>query len=462
MPTPQQRFFRILLSVIFLAAFLRIVGYAIRFAADNLQMDFSAFYTAGESGNHGLSPYLNYLNAPSHIWDGVNLENHSRFLYPPLAANFFQLIAFLPFPIAKGLWTGIVLLCLAASLFISLRVLKQPLDAISLLILGIFVCLFYPLFLLLERGQVDTLTLLLWIGGIAWIVQRKRTFWAGILFALAALFKLHCIYILPFLVLRRQWKAIGGLAAGGVGLVLLSTLLNGPASTLDYIQKEIPALSNYQPAPTAETDPFRQIALEVIKGLPPGYTLKDGYRFRVFWLVFEQNATLLRTRISSPIISIYTKLVGRTPNDSVLSLIYFGFAFGLFAVWEASRHFRSQEADAYTEFIYWQIPLAIILLCAPLTWAMNAVWLLPAAIIFLAEIAHSGSSGTQAEASLWILSLCAGTLGLILAAIPDVQGFRFLVPYGGQLFRHKYVLGELMVLGGLFGLLAFHRSCVRK
>ena len=298
----------------------------------------------------------------------------------------------------------VILLCLAASLFISLRVLKQPLNTIGLLILGILVCGYYPLLLLLERGQVDTLTLLLLIAGIAWIVQRKRTFWAGILFALAALLKLHCIYILPFLALRRQWKAIGGLLAGGMCIVLLSTLLNGPASTLDYIQKEIPAISNYQPAPTAETDPYKQTALEVIQGLPSGYTLKDGYRFRTIWMVFEQNATLLRTRASTIFIPIYRKLVGRPPSDSALSLIYFGLMFGLFTVWEARYHFRIHEEDAYREFIYWQIPLVMILLCAPLTWAMNAVWLLPAGVIFLAEITLSSRPIIERATALKIVA----------------------------------------------------------
>jgi hypothetical protein len=451
MSKPQVRFFRILLAVIFMAACLRIVGYAIRFASDNLQMDFSAFYTAGESVNHGLSPYENHLNEPGQIWDGSNIQVHSRFHYPPLAANFFQLFALLPYQTAKYVWTGIAFACLLASIFISLKGLHKPLTPIGFLCLGIFVCLFYPLLILLERGQVDTLTLLLLTSGIVWIVERRMKFWAGILFALAMLLKLHCIYILPFLVLRKQWQAVLGVCAGGICLVLLSTLLNGPASTLDYLQKEIPAISNYGQATVSESDPLYLTAVEVVKDLPKGYTLKDGRIYISTSLRFDDNATLVRTRISNLIGSIFRSLLGWEPNVAVLSLIYFGIAFGLFAVWGWRHPAWPQEADVGAEFGAWQIPLAMILLCAPLTWSMNCVWLLPAVPVFLGEISQLGNSELPARVNGWVFSVCVGVLGLLLVAMPDGWGFRMLVPYGERFIKYKYVLGEILVLAGLWG-----------
>ena len=458
MPAAQQRFFRLLLTIFFVAAFLRIAGYALLFARENLQMDFASFYTAGQAMDHGLSPYQNYLNEPSGIWDGINILAHSRFHYPPLAANFFQIFTLLPFQSAKVLWTGIEALCLWASLVISLKVMQRPPHANSLLVLGTFACLSYPVLILFERGQVDTLTLLLLVIGFAWIVRRRKTFWAGILFALAALLKLNCVYIFPFLVLRRQWKAAGGFVAGGIGLFLLSTLLNGPASSLDYIREEIPYISNFGQITVSEEDPFMQTFQEVVKDLPAGYTLKDGHRYRGTLMLFDENATLVRTRISTWIKTIARRLFRWELNVSSLSLLYFGVAFSLFVGWERRQHFLTQEAGPAMEVAYWQIPLVMILLCAPLTWVMSCVWLLPAAPVFIWEISQLGSSESMARWRGLILSICAGTLGLLLVAIPDAWGFRMLVPYGENFVKYKYVLGELFVLGGLMGILHVRRS----
>ena len=452
MLTPKQWFTRTLLAILFLAALLRITGFAVRFSLESLQMDFSAFYTAGESLNHGLSPYTNYLNHDPRIWDGINILQHSRFHYPPLVGNFFQLFALLPYAVAKGLWTLIEIACLGASLYITFKILRQPLGLESLLSLGILVCLYYPLLILLERGQVDTITLLLLLLGIQWIIARRNTFWAGVLFALAALVKLHCIYILPFLILRKQWKALGGLTAAGIGLILLSTVLNGPVSSLDYVQKQIPAISNYGNILPGETDPFKQTAVELLKDLPRGYTLMDGRRYISTDISFYDNATLVRTRLSSLLQSITRKLSGLELNVSTSSLIFFGAAFGLFVLWERFSQHASLEADPGTEFIFWQIPLAIILLCAPLTWPMNCIWLLPTAFVLARELSLPSSLESPAKTTGWMLSVCAGILGLILAALPDSLGFRFLVPYGERLVRYKYVLGEILVLGGLLGI----------
>jgi Glycosyltransferase family 87 len=228
------------------------------------------------------------------------------------------------------LWTVIEALCLWANLAIALQALQRPLHAIGLLVLGIFVCLFYPVLILFERGQVDTITLLLLTAGFSWIARRQKTFWAGVAFALVALLKLHCVYIFPFLVLRRQWKATGGFVAGGICLILLSSLLNGPASSFDYVRQEIPFISNFGQITVSEEDPFMQKFREVVKGLPAGYTLKDGHRYRGTLILFDENATLVRTRVSSWIKAIARRLFGWELNVSVLSLLYFEIAFSLF------------------------------------------------------------------------------------------------------------------------------------
>ena len=89
----ERVFARGLLLVLFLVVVVRLFGFLIVFHQTVLQMDFSAFYIAGKSVSRGLSPYVNYVESDPGLWDGVNGFTHSRFLYPPLAARPFQLLA---------------------------------------------------------------------------------------------------------------------------------------------------------------------------------------------------------------------------------------------------------------------------------------------------------------------------------------------------------------------------------
>ena len=57
-------YIKIFLSIITFLAFIRLLGFSIAFGEKSLQIDFSAFYTAGESVNAGLSPYKNYISTP--------------------------------------------------------------------------------------------------------------------------------------------------------------------------------------------------------------------------------------------------------------------------------------------------------------------------------------------------------------------------------------------------------------
>ena len=66
----RQRLSRTLLALILLVTTIRLIGYIVRFIGESLQMDFAAFYTAGEALNAGLSPYRTHLQVEPPIWDG--------------------------------------------------------------------------------------------------------------------------------------------------------------------------------------------------------------------------------------------------------------------------------------------------------------------------------------------------------------------------------------------------------
>ena len=111
--SPRDLFIRLLLVAVFGVAVVRLVGFAIQFGLDSLQVDFTTFYTAGQAMNHGLSPYVNHVAESPSVWDGVAGFEHSRFLHPPLVATLFRPLSLLPYATAKFVWMGISLASVA-------------------------------------------------------------------------------------------------------------------------------------------------------------------------------------------------------------------------------------------------------------------------------------------------------------------------------------------------------------
>ena len=86
------------------------------------QEDFIAYWVAGSARRLGLDPYVNNAVAglmPPALWDG-SIFHHSRFLYPPLAAELFRPLGGLPYRAAKVVFTfAIVAAWIAASLLLA-------------------------------------------------------------------------------------------------------------------------------------------------------------------------------------------------------------------------------------------------------------------------------------------------------------------------------------------------------
>ncbi|MCB0109185.1 MAG: DUF2029 domain-containing protein, partial [Caldilineaceae bacterium] len=269
-----QRLSRTLLALILLVTTIRLIGYIVRFIGESLQMDFAAFYTAGEALNAGFSPYRTHLQVDPPIWDGINEFLTSRFLYPPLVATFFQPLARLDYAGAKMVWTLLGLLCLLLSLWLVNRHVHLERSPTLLLIFAILVTTYYPLLTYLERGQIDALNLLLLTAAIFALLAAKRSTGvvAGILIALATLFKLQCIYFVPFLLWRRQWWALAGYGMGAAALLAVSLAVNGPTALLGYLRVEMPRIAQYGDLGAADQFIDRADWAALHSGLPDGYT----------------------------------------------------------------------------------------------------------------------------------------------------------------------------------------------
>ncbi|MGQ9467405.1 MAG: glycosyltransferase family 87 protein [Anaerolineae bacterium] len=425
-------------------AVIRLIGFLLRFGEESLQMDFAAFYTAGESLNHGLSPYKNYIDYNPSIWDGVATFRHSRFLYPPLTALLFQPLAMLPYATAKYIWMVLSLASVVYSTWLINLLINPQSKQESLLILLFFTATFHPLLTLLERGQIDGLILLLLILGLKLIATYNSTgkqFAGGILWALATLLKLHCLYLFPFLLTRRKWIVLGGYVFGLLILLLLS-LLTVPHLTADYVQQELPRIARFGEGGDETMKLPTEIIQVQLSGLPKGYTQKGGFMYRYESFQAISNASLVRIAIS------LLRRVGVVEiHPTILSLIVFLILFCGIWVWQAHRSLRP-NLSAWQEVAYWQSVFTVILLSAPLTWVMSTVWLLPLVTIIL----HFYAADLRTSKDAYVLVLCA--LGFLVAWMPDHFSFPLLIPYiPTKLANAKYIVSEFLVLVSLVWLL---------
>lgn len=411
----------------------------INFFLNVLQVDFSAYYTAGEALNYGLSPYNNNIQHSPPVWDGINIYQHSRFLYPPLVANLFQPMALIPYFYAKIIWGVFMLLCiiLASSITSKILAIEKP---NQVLLFGICVCWYYPLLTHLERGQIDAVTLLLLNSSLYFIGRKNKTqeWISGIFLAAAVLLKLHSIYTLPFLIARKHWRAFEGFAIAMSVIIIASIATSGGRTLLkDYLINEMPRIANYGRSDHADNLLNDKVIQTMIKDLPDGYTTKDGFVYQPVSFNFVGNATLIRP--------IYDRLnlQGVKFNFAVLSFMVFSIFFLLLLVWQ--YHFFPRD-DSYPEkeFLYWQAVFTVILLSAPLTHVMNTVWLLP--VCMVAIEGYSNLNKVPKKLAYGIM-----LSGIILIGMSDTLYFDLLSLFTLQLMNDKYLLGEaLVLLGSLF------------
>lgn len=437
--------FRLMLaaSLLILAA-LRITLFSARIAREGMQVDFAAFYIAGRSEAEGLNPYLNYPEHRPDIWFGLAPRQHSRFLYPPFAATLFRPLAAMPYSSAKVGWIiislgGVACGAIASAFFLGGR--KAGLLALAALVLAF---LFHPTLVLIERGQIDGLTFPLCVFSIILLSRGAKThnFAAGFLLAWAILLKLHIVMIAPFMILRRRFSALWGLATGIAAISLLSLLLNGPREISDYVFRQLPRISYYEAGGPAESLIPKERYERLRAGIQRGFARAEGKLYRIDYFRV----------IGCPSIAyaIYMGLLraGKVVSLSLPSVCVFTVLFVLWTMrWrtarpEGDRHRLSVEG----EFAWWLAVLALILLSAPVTRVSNTVWMIPAGILALSQY-HILKS--RAPNVLYMISA-----GVLFIAMPDNRaglGELSTSTVVDFLFSTKYIAGEILLVCGLAG-----------
>jgi len=350
---------------------------ALAFAAASLQQDLAAYWIAGKARWLGLDPYVSYCGSSvaPRLCDGVSSFRHSRFLYPPLAAELFRLLAILPYRFAKVLFTAAA----AGSWLLTARIVaRRPAgrraDATAVIIAG---ALFFPLYLHLERGQIDLL--LLPLVAAAWL-RRDRVFVAGGVLVVAATFKPALLGLLPVMLALgyRRW-ALATTACAAVAIAA-TFAISGPRLVGAYVTDVLPRAALYG---EGGTDEMLLHESTVEEGLEEGdgeRVVLDGVSYRVTVPPFDGPAAASLPRLIAP----------RSPHWVTSVLPFAILMTGL--AWVARRLPRRSEHDGHhrggvlddpvieeSQLLLFSAALVACVVTSPTGWVMSFVWALPIA-----------------------------------------------------------------------------------
>lgn len=188
------------------------------------QNDFVALYTGAKlAGTPDLYSRPANLRMVHSIL-GFNMDS-VVYTRPPFYAAFLKPLAFLPYEVAYGVFS---LLMLSGMLWFVLRFSRECLD------LPLLAAMSIPLIGSLCGGQ-DTPILLVVVGLSLLLTRKGKDFAAGLVLSLCAI-KFHLFLFLPLLLLvKGRWRILRGAACGTAALFATGLLVAGPDSVRQYM-----------------------------------------------------------------------------------------------------------------------------------------------------------------------------------------------------------------------------------
>lgn len=200
--------------------------------------DFDTFYQAGRSVLTGEGIY----------YSGEYYEDRGKtspFLYPPAAACFFALLAWMPLKLAAFIWNALNLLFLGLITKLILSLTQTDASQLKRAWSGIPSILKWVLsgwgaVLILDNltmAQINIWVLFLSLASFR-VWQKKHFFRGGALLGAAVMMKVTPLLFVPYFLIRKQWKFLAGFLVGILLLTLgLPSLLFGWEQNRIYHQQ---------------------------------------------------------------------------------------------------------------------------------------------------------------------------------------------------------------------------------
>lgn len=329
---------------------------------DLLNIDFNAYYTAGNRFSQGDNPYF---------WGRDKQGNpvFSDYLYPPVMLPIFSLLARLDYSPARVLWLALYALSFLAILGILAR--SMPAGwSFPFLVAGVLLTLLsYPLLDHIMTGQADIFVIALILGSyLAYAAENKVL--SAILLAVGTILKVSPLFLLAYFVLfLRDFRYL---------LVYLATILVAAAVSLFFVP-----LGYY-------SDYFFAVLPEVGKGT--GEYLNQSL---VSYVSFSPFLARLISLCGLGALAILAWFMGASFTSAERRPV-----FPL-----ASDHFRSE--------VVFILCLSWVLIFLGKAWPVTYVWLiLPSAWLLVGLIRQRVKPATLAVATLGILLIMAKNYGI--------------------------------------------------
>jgi hypothetical protein len=184
--------------------------------------DLPSYHYASLALRHGLDPYV-----PTNLVAPVK-EIVFPYIYPPLLAILWTPLTFLPLEDVFALWQIVSLLALVASLVLCVRLARpaSPAARAAALVTALLLPFGLPAFVVAHHGAVSGVFVFLLLFFFDRL-QRGRERTAGVVLAIACGIKVLPVVLLPYLALKRRWRALIAAVATGAILLGLSILVVG-------------------------------------------------------------------------------------------------------------------------------------------------------------------------------------------------------------------------------------------
>jgi hypothetical protein len=310
--------------------------------------DFGAYYRAGKAVAAGKTPYFVDENGPT-----------ETFVYAPAYAFLFQPLSGFEFHTAARMWMVInwllAILCVCLGLELVVDGWRQRAPWLVIWLALVPTANFF--WANIRSGQVGILMLVCCLG---WAVcaRRGKSFGGGMLLAAGCALKLAPGVLLPYLIVRRDFRGLAGVLAGSLILFALPALWVGWEGTV-RLHQEWPQHCRATQIPAQTCHPINQSLLGLLARLP---WVSDGGSG-----VCAENLSLLER------------------SYALVLLVLVGGAYTW--IWQSRRQTRlAPDAERGRDNTHLALLLLLMTMAHVRAWVFNYVGLFPACLILADRI----------------------------------------------------------------------------
>jgi Glycosyltransferase family 87 len=386
-----------LVTLLCLAALLRIWLVFGQLPAKIHHLDFSIYYSSALALHENLNPYRTNIGQFGRKL-GLDTSTIDRATDPPTFLLCWEPLTLMSVRHTYWTWIGLNFLALVLAFYLLLG--RRPaLGTRGILALAALTILYPPVAVNFILAQSKILLLLLLVLTIRWMESEHDAI-AGLTLALAGLLRVYPLLILGYVVLRRRWRVLEyslvGLAIGG----MLTFAFVGIAPTMSFVFDAIEFLNSGQWVP-----------------FPADLSLR-AFVSRQFWIYGTKP----------PVFAF----------DSIRRILVVLAQVGVLAITvKATLAATNHRDEDWRVFSLWVVSAVML---SPVSYLHDMVLVL----ILLAGLVFAAGRGAASRRALWMAIVSCflpGLLGYAAVILERLQLFSYAVPLIGVEASRRLFMG---------------------